>query len=109
MARTKTCPCCGIEEIPLTYQTCCVCKDTPVHKGFSRKTLWKAFNRIQSRVHWKLPIDITLPASEAPLANEATAAVGFYAGGGLKVSKLDLPSGPALHFEAPGYYALIGA
>lgn len=76
----------------------------PIFEGFTRAQLEAAFKAVQPVPNWKFH-QPGVWINEADLA-VTTAAVVFFAGGGLQV--IARASGTAL-ISFPGYYSLIGA
>ena len=76
-----------------------------VYNGFTRRQLTEAFNRVENKENWKLPIDAVVTVNFAEL-NAIKAAVIFFTGGAAK-SKRRLAG--VYHITAPGYYNSVGA
>lgn len=77
------------------------------YRGFDRPNLLEAFNRVQNRENWKLPIDAWVPPEVVDLT---VAAIEFFAGGGAEVvERYEDERDVRVRIKAPGYYALIGA
>ncbi len=99
------------QEIIGTHQECTdwideheivtVVSGSPVN----RKTLKLAFELVENKLNWKLPIDKWVLTGSEPQIELISKAVEFFVGKAPDVEKI----GKYYHFRSPGYYVITGA
>lgn len=82
---------------------CVACETTPVFGEFTFPQLDEAFDTVKNPKNWKMRGTGIIDADKLEVTS---AAVVFFAGGGLEVVKRD---GDQLVVTFPGYYAIIGS
>lgn len=75
--------------------------------AFTRTELREAFERVENREHWKLPIDTRVAIVGDRQRVAIAQAVIFFAGCEAEISRIGRT--PLFHVRAIGYYAAIGA
>jgi hypothetical protein len=81
-----------------------------VFMGYTRKELKRAFEEVQNRENWKLPIDTVMiasvnPTDDVPVISKVTAAVQFYTAS----TPTFVREGAHWRVRAAGYYEAVGA
>lgn len=79
-----------------------------VYRDYTHGQLTDAFELVQNKEHWKLPIDTVLPTGVTLAQVELIeAAIVYFTGGGSTVRRFHATG--QIRVTAPGYYASIGA